>query len=131
MLWGRSEHTLPITGLYCGMGANPIVVTASLDRSCKVWSLAQGIRISPFLLFHLQSPELAECALDTEISITAARCCLVSCDNVLSGMGMLGLARGGACEFLRLYNVHEDRGLRFGGAGHAGSLLRLISSPRL
>ncbi|CAL8463828.1 g3362 [Coccomyxa elongata] len=37
-----SEHTLPITSLYCGMGANPIVVTVSLDRSCKVWSLAQG-----------------------------------------------------------------------------------------
>lgn len=41
----RSAHTLPITSLYCGMGANPIVVTASLDRSCRIWSLAQGLLI--------------------------------------------------------------------------------------
>lgn len=40
----RSEHTLSITALRVGVGANPVVATASLDRSCKLWSLAQGAR---------------------------------------------------------------------------------------
>ena len=39
----RSEHTLPVTSIHVGAGqANAIAVTASLDRSCKIWSLAQG-----------------------------------------------------------------------------------------
>ncbi len=50
---GRSEHTLPITGLYCGMGANPIVVTVSLDCSCKIWSLAQGLHFSHFISINI------------------------------------------------------------------------------
>ena len=41
----RSEHTLPVTALYCGVGlADPLVASVSLDRSCKVYSLAQGVK---------------------------------------------------------------------------------------
>ncbi len=39
----RSEHSLPITSIHCGLGeANAIIATASLDRTCKIWSLASG-----------------------------------------------------------------------------------------
>ena len=32
-----------MTALYCGVGlADPLVASVSLDRSCKVYSLAQG-----------------------------------------------------------------------------------------
>lgn len=42
-LYSWSEHTLPVTSIHVGAGqANAIAVTASLDRSCKIWSLAQG-----------------------------------------------------------------------------------------
>lgn len=42
-LFSWSEHTLPVTSIHVGAGqANAIAVTASLDRSCKIWSLAQG-----------------------------------------------------------------------------------------
>ncbi|KAL0027630.1 hypothetical protein WJX79_003997 [Trebouxia sp. C0005] len=43
-LYSWSEHTLPVTSIHVGAGqANAIAITASLDRSCKIWSLAQGI----------------------------------------------------------------------------------------
>lgn len=39
----RTDHTLPITALHCGMGeGTALVATASLDRSCKLWSMATG-----------------------------------------------------------------------------------------
>lgn len=42
-LYTWSEHTLPISSIHVGAGhTNAIAVTASLDRSCKIWSLAQG-----------------------------------------------------------------------------------------
>ena len=38
-----SEHTLPVTALLCGAGlGDPLVASVSLDRSCKMYSLAQG-----------------------------------------------------------------------------------------
>ena len=38
-----SEHTLPVTALLCGAGAaDPFVASASIDRTCKIYSLAQG-----------------------------------------------------------------------------------------
>jgi WD40 repeat protein len=43
LLAHRSEHTLPVTSMYLGFGeANAILVTASLDRSLKIWQLATG-----------------------------------------------------------------------------------------
>lgn len=43
LLQCRSEHTLPVTSIHVGAGqANALAVTCSLDRSCKIWSLAQG-----------------------------------------------------------------------------------------
>lgn len=39
----RSQHTLPVTSLYLGMGeGGAVLVTASLDRSIKMWSLGTG-----------------------------------------------------------------------------------------
>lgn len=50
--WCRSEHTLPVTSIHVGLGqANAIAVTASLDRSCKIWSLAQGKAAKPFTVW--------------------------------------------------------------------------------
>ncbi|XP_059453662.1 protein ROOT INITIATION DEFECTIVE 3 [Corylus avellana] len=38
-----SEHTLPVTDLVTGYGGcNAIIVSASEDRTCKVWSLSKG-----------------------------------------------------------------------------------------
>ena len=38
-----SEHTLPVTALLCGAGAaDPFVASVSIDRTCKIYSLAQG-----------------------------------------------------------------------------------------
>lgn len=38
-----SEHTLPVTDVVTGYGGcNAIIVSASQDRTCKVWSLATG-----------------------------------------------------------------------------------------
>lgn len=40
---GRSDHTLPVTCLHLGMGeGSAVLVTASLDHSIKLWSLATG-----------------------------------------------------------------------------------------
>lgn len=40
---GRSDHTLPVTCLHLGMGeGSAVLVTASLDRSIKLWALATG-----------------------------------------------------------------------------------------
>eukprot|EP00899_Mesostigma_viride_P016319 jgi/Mesvir1/24689/Mv21978-RA.1 len=37
-----SEHTLPVTDLWWGSGgSNGLLVSCSLDRTCKMWSLAQ------------------------------------------------------------------------------------------
>ena len=34
-----------MTALYCGVGlADPLVASVSLDRSCKIYSLAQGAK---------------------------------------------------------------------------------------
>ena len=39
----RSQHTLPVTSICIGSGAtNVILASVSLDRTCKLWSLAQG-----------------------------------------------------------------------------------------
>ena len=39
----RSDHTLPITAIACGFGgATSILVSASLDHTCKIWSLGTG-----------------------------------------------------------------------------------------
>lgn len=38
-----SEHTLPVTDIVIGYGGcNAIIVSASEDRTCKVWSLSKG-----------------------------------------------------------------------------------------
>ncbi|KAL8216347.1 hypothetical protein R6Q57_023184 [Mikania cordata] len=38
-----TEHTLPVTDLVTGFGgSNAIILSASQDRTCKVWSLARG-----------------------------------------------------------------------------------------
>lgn len=38
-----SEHTLPVAALLCGAGAaDPFVASVSIDRTCKIYSLAQG-----------------------------------------------------------------------------------------
>lgn len=43
-LYAWSGHTLGVTGVFCGSGgSNAIVVSCSLDTSCKIWSLATGI----------------------------------------------------------------------------------------
>ncbi|CAM6106553.1 unnamed protein product [Calypogeia fissa] len=42
-LYGWSDHTLPVTGLLAGSGGpSAIVVSCSLDHTCKIWSLALG-----------------------------------------------------------------------------------------
>lgn len=38
----RSDHTLPVTSIHCGRGVSPVVVTTSLDQTCKIYSLADG-----------------------------------------------------------------------------------------
>ena len=39
-----TAHTLPVTGVAWGVGAGaPLVASASLDRSAKVWSLCGGV----------------------------------------------------------------------------------------
>lgn len=38
-----SEHSLPVTAILCGAGAaDPYVASVSIDRTCKIYSLAQG-----------------------------------------------------------------------------------------
>lgn len=38
-----SGHTLPITSITCGSGgSHSIILTTSMDRYCKIWSLASG-----------------------------------------------------------------------------------------
>lgn len=42
-MYGWSDHTLPVTGLVSGSGgSSAIVVSCSLDHTCKIWSLALG-----------------------------------------------------------------------------------------
>jgi pre-rRNA-processing protein IPI3 len=42
-MYGWSDHTLPVTGLLAGSGgSSAIVVSCSLDHTCKIWSLALG-----------------------------------------------------------------------------------------
>ncbi|CAI0465162.1 unnamed protein product [Linum tenue] len=42
-LYSFAEHTLPITDLVIGYGGwNAVIVSASEDRTCKVWSLSKG-----------------------------------------------------------------------------------------
>ncbi|KAG0589114.1 hypothetical protein M758_2G245100 [Ceratodon purpureus] len=42
-MYGWSDHTLPVTGLLAGSGGpNAVVVSCSLDHTCKIWSLALG-----------------------------------------------------------------------------------------
>jgi pre-rRNA-processing protein IPI3 len=42
-LHSLSQHTLPVTSICVGSGAtNVILASVSLDRTCKLWSLAQG-----------------------------------------------------------------------------------------
>jgi pre-rRNA-processing protein IPI3 len=42
-----SDHTLPVTGLFVGAGgANAIVATSSLDHSCHIYSLGQGVQLT-------------------------------------------------------------------------------------
>ncbi|CAI0558692.1 unnamed protein product [Linum tenue] len=39
-----AEHTLPITDLVMGHGGgNAVIISASEDRSCKIWSLSKGV----------------------------------------------------------------------------------------
>ena len=38
----RSDHTLPVTSIHCGRGVSPVVITTSLDQTCKIYSLADG-----------------------------------------------------------------------------------------
>ncbi|GMH36200.1 hypothetical protein BSKO_04068 [Bryopsis sp. KO-2023] len=38
-----SDHTLPVTSIHCGFGgANAIVISSSMDCSCKVWQAGTG-----------------------------------------------------------------------------------------
>lgn len=42
-LYSFSEHALPVTDIVTGYGgSNAIILSASQDRTCKVWSLARG-----------------------------------------------------------------------------------------
>lgn len=44
-------HSLAITDVYCGAGRHDArVVTASLDRTCKLWELASGTLLASFTL---------------------------------------------------------------------------------
>ena len=38
----RSQHTLPITSIFCGRTMDPVVVTTSLDQQCNIHSMAEG-----------------------------------------------------------------------------------------
>ena len=38
----RADHTLPLTSIHCGRGVSPVVITTSLDQTCKIYSLADG-----------------------------------------------------------------------------------------
>jgi len=41
-----SQHSLPITHIYCGYGGvNSRVVSSSLDRTCKIWDIPSGSMI--------------------------------------------------------------------------------------
>jgi len=45
-----SAHTLPVTALATGCGCgSPLVASASLDRSCRVWTLAGGALLRTLL----------------------------------------------------------------------------------
>ncbi|BDA48951.1 WD repeat-containing protein 18 [Coccomyxa sp. Obi] len=102
-----SEHTLPITSLYCGIGANPIVITASLDRSCKTWSLAQGnlLRSITFpVSLHSVSMDPAEHALYLggadgrifEVSLAGEN--LTQDSGAFPGLGGAGASSGNAAD---------------------------------
>ncbi|RZB53971.1 Protein ROOT INITIATION DEFECTIVE 3 isoform C [Glycine soja] len=56
-----SEHTLTVTDVVIGNGGcNAIIVSASKDRTCKVWSLSRGM-----LLRNIVFPSIINCiALD-------------------------------------------------------------------
>uniref|UniRef100_A0A7I4BJZ3 Uncharacterized protein n=1 Tax=Physcomitrium patens TaxID=3218 RepID=A0A7I4BJZ3_PHYPA len=42
-MYGWSDHTLLVTGLLAGSGdSSVIVVSCSLEHTCKIWSLALG-----------------------------------------------------------------------------------------
>lgn len=51
LLLCRSSHTLPVTSIYVGSGgAGAVVVTTSLDRSCKIHRLSDGKQLGSITL---------------------------------------------------------------------------------
>ncbi|PKY38151.1 WD40 repeat-like protein [Rhizophagus irregularis] len=46
-----SEHSLPITDIWCGIGSfnTTRVLTSSLDHTCKLWDLATGCLLTTFI----------------------------------------------------------------------------------
>ncbi|CAI2188389.1 2786_t:CDS:2, partial [Funneliformis geosporum] len=46
-----SEHSLPITDIWCGIGSfnTARIVTSSLDHTCKLWDLSTGYLLTTFI----------------------------------------------------------------------------------
>lgn len=57
-LMHRSDHTLPVTSLHCGFGGiNGILVSSSLDYSCKIRQVSSGV-----LLRSIKFPACVLCS---------------------------------------------------------------------
>lgn len=110
----RSEHTLAVTSVLLGMGeVNAIAVTASLDRSAKIWQIATGA-----LLRAVTLPAGA-----TSAALDAGEHCLyVGCADgsicevpLVAGTGKAGAAAAAAGQ--------GTSGLAVGGAGASGGVV--------
>ncbi|XP_024515322.1 protein ROOT INITIATION DEFECTIVE 3 [Selaginella moellendorffii] len=94
-----SDHTLPVTGLLAGSGgSSAIIVSCSLDHTCKIWSLALGALLrsilfpTPINAVALDPGEYALYAggVDGRIFITALNFGVPSGSGLHSADGLLG-----------------------------------------
>lgn len=49
-LYTFSSHSLAITSLQCTRGANPKLISASMDRTCKLWDLLSGTEVCSIIV---------------------------------------------------------------------------------
>ncbi|KAJ7543431.1 hypothetical protein O6H91_09G038100 [Diphasiastrum complanatum] len=94
-----SEHTLPVTGLIPGCGgSSAIIVSCSLDHTCKIWSLALGTLLRSILFptaINAVALDPGEYALyaggtDGRIFIAALNFGVPTSSGIVAADGLLG-----------------------------------------